>query len=118
MVSVMLLSKVGPEIVPTVYGRSLEEHKREEDPKGDYMGSQHDAWDDDGEDVGDDVLKRVCVLRSESARGREAMVGLMDVRVETAVVEEAVGVVEQGLANNKRDKNVTQEVEPPRRLWR
>lgn len=61
----------------------------------------------DGQHIRDDMLDRVGELRGERNGRREAVVLLVDGRVEPRRVQEAVAVVEHGFAHEEAEDDVS-----------
>ncbi len=65
VMQIMLPRRPSQEIVPRMHRRRFEQHERHEKPKRHHMRAEELWRDGDPQDVHDDVLDRVCVLRFE-----------------------------------------------------
>lgn len=102
----MLPSSSRKEIVSAVHGRCLDELKGHKHPHGENMRLQQQRRQQDGQDVGHEVLHGMGILRGKGHGGGELVVRLVEALVERAPVEDAVGGVEEDLAGEDADGEV------------
>jgi len=94
VMQVMHLSRTIKEVITTMNSRRFRELKSEEEPIGKNMAPKDLRWNRDRENVGEEVLEWMSVLGCECDRCGEAVVLLMDARVQSWGVQQSVGVVE------------------------
>lgn len=87
------------EIIPTMHRRRIEQLVRQIHPEREHMAADNLRRKRDGQHVREDMLDRVRVLRGQRDGRREAVVELVDFRVEEGVVEEAMSIVKQRFAH-------------------
>ncbi|KAI9037817.1 fatty acid hydroxylase superfamily-domain-containing protein [Aspergillus affinis] len=94
---------------PAMHRRRHHQLIPQKHPEGAYMATQDLWWEGDGEHVGKDLLDWMGVLSGEGDRGCESVVLFVETGVEGWMVEEAVGVVEEGFAEEEAEGEVGEE---------
>jgi hypothetical protein len=109
VVLVVHLRDAGKEIISAVHRARIQQLARQKPPIRQDMVGEQQPRQDHRQDVREDVLRDRRVLRGERDGRDEAVVRLVDARVEEREVEQPVHVVERGLADGDRARDAPQE---------
>jgi hypothetical protein len=89
---------------------SLHQLKSKKRPISQNMRAQNLRRQRHGNNIGKQMLNRMCVLRCQRNGGSEAMMLFMDPRVQRPGVQEAMRVVEQDFSHHQTDNKIPYEL--------